>query len=107
MEMISIAKVRKNIILDLAAWQRWVRGARPTAIEFYRVVRLILDAIGPRLMFASDWSGFPDAVPYRDWVRAFAGIPAWVQEAGIAFTQEEITGVLGGNALRLLPLGQR
>jgi predicted TIM-barrel fold metal-dependent hydrolase len=75
MEMVVIAKVRKNIVLDLAAWQRWARASRPTAIEFYRIVRFILDMVGPRLMFASDWSGFPEYCPYRDWVKAFTEIP--------------------------------
>jgi predicted TIM-barrel fold metal-dependent hydrolase len=55
-------------------------------------------------MFASDWSGFPDFAPYRGWVQAFTEIPAWVGEAGITFTKEEIDGFLGGNALRLLHL---
>ena len=107
MEMVAIAKVRRNIVLDIAAWQRWVRASRPTAIEFYRVVRFILDTLGPRLMFASDWSGFPDFTPYRDWVKAFTEIPLWVQDAGITFTREEIDGVLGGNALKLLRLDKR
>jgi predicted TIM-barrel fold metal-dependent hydrolase len=107
MEMVVIAKVRKNIVLDLAAWQRWARASRPTAIEFYRIVRFILDMVGPRLMFASDWSGFPEYCPYRDWVKAFTEIPAWLQEAGTGFTKEKMDGLLGGNARRLLRLEKR
>jgi len=63
--------------------------------------------IGPRLMFASDWSGFPEFTPYRDWVKSFTEIPAWVKEAGIEFTREEMDGLLGGNALRVLRLDKR
>ncbi|MFC1867697.1 amidohydrolase family protein [Thermodesulfobacteriota bacterium] len=107
MEMVGIAKVRRNIVLDLAAWQRWLRASRSTAIEFYRIVRFIMDMVGPRLMFGSDWSGFPDFAPYRGWVKAFTDIPAWVKEAGIEFTKEEMDGFLGGNALRLLHLDKR
>ena len=107
MEMVASAKVRRNIVLDLAAWQRWVRASRTTAVEFYKVIRFILDMIGPRLMFGSDWSGFPEFTPYRDWVKSFTEIPAWVNEAGIEFTREEMDGLLGGNALRVLRLDKR
>jgi hypothetical protein len=102
MEMVGLAKVRRNIVLDLAAWQRWLRASRPTAISFYKIMRFIIDMVGPRLIFASDWSGLPDSSPYRDWVRAFTEIPIWVKDAGIEFTKEELDGYLGGNALRLL-----
>jgi predicted TIM-barrel fold metal-dependent hydrolase len=102
MEMVGIAKVRRNIVLDLAAWQRWLRASRPTAISFYKIMRFIMDMVGPRLLFPSDWSGFPDYTPYCHWVNAFAEIPIWVTEAGIEFTKEELEGYLGKNALRLL-----
>jgi len=107
MEMVGIAKVRKNIVLDLAAWQRWVRTSRSTAIEFYRVLRFMMDMVGPQVMLGSDWSGFPDFAPYRAWVKAFTDMPAWVKEAGIEFTKEEIDAFLGGNALRNLRLDKR
>jgi predicted TIM-barrel fold metal-dependent hydrolase len=102
MDMVGIAKVRRNIVLDLAAWQRWLRTSRHTALSFYKTMRFIMDMVGPRLLFASDWSGFPDPGPYRDWVKAFTEIPVWVKEAGVEFTQEELDGYLGGNALRWL-----
>ena len=68
MEMAGIDKVLRNIILELAAWQRWLRASRPIVISFYKIMRFIMDMMGPRLIFASDWSGFSDHSPYRDWV---------------------------------------
>jgi predicted TIM-barrel fold metal-dependent hydrolase len=102
MEMVGIAKVHRNIVLDLAGWQGWLRGSRPTAISFYKILRFMMDMVGPRLVFASDWAGLPDHTPYLAWVKAFTEIPNWVKEAGVEFTKEELDGYLGGNALRLL-----
>ena len=104
MEMVGIAKVHRNIVLDLAGWQGWLRGSRPTAISFYKILRFMMDMVGPRLVFASDWAGLPDHTPYLAWVKAFTEIPNWVKEAGVEFTKEELDGYLGGNALRLLLL---
>jgi microsomal dipeptidase-like Zn-dependent dipeptidase len=77
-----------------------LRGSRPTAISFYKILGFMMDMVGPRLVLASDWAGLPDHTPYLAWVEAFTEIPGWVKEAGIEFTKEEIEDYLGGNALR-------
>ena len=105
MEMIGLAKVYTNIILDLAAWQGWLRASRPTVISFYKTMRFMIDIVGPRLMFASDWGGLIEDAAYCGWVKAFTLIPDWVNEAGIEFTKEELDDYLYENALRLLKLG--
>jgi len=105
MEMIGLAKVYTNIILDLAAWQGWLRASRPTVTSFYKTMRFMIDIVGPRLMFASDWGGLIDDTAYCGWVKAFTVIPGWVNEAGIEFTKEELDGYLYKNALKLLKLG--
>lgn len=104
MEMVGLARSYRNIILDLANWIRWLKLSRPTGIYFYQTVRFIMDIVGPRLMFASDWGGNPNTADYRDWVNAFTHIPDWVKEAGIEFTQKELDGYNAGNAIRLLHL---
>jgi hypothetical protein len=104
MEMVALAKVYRNIILDLAAWQGWLRASRPTAISFYKTMRFMMDVVGPRLIFASDWSGLVHDAAYCSWIKAFTEIPIWIKEAGIEFSKEELDGYLGGNALRLLRL---
>lgn len=104
MEMIGIAKVRKNIYVDLATWQRWANSSHSTLLEFYSILRKMIDFLGPRVMFASDWSGFPDYTPYKKWVKTFTEIPDWVKEAGIEFSKQEIDDFLGGTAFKLLGL---
>jgi len=103
-EMVSLARMYPNIVLDLAGWQGWLRASRPTVISFYKTMRFMIDMVGPRLVFASDWGGFPEATRYRNWVKAFTEIPGWVKEAGIEFTKEELDGYLGGNVFRLFSL---
>jgi uncharacterized protein len=102
MDMIALAKVYRNMILDLAAWQGWLKGSRSTAVSFYRIMRFIMDVVGPRFVFASDWSGLVNDAPYCEWVKAFTEIPDWVKEAGIEFSPKEIEGYLGKNALKFL-----
>jgi predicted TIM-barrel fold metal-dependent hydrolase len=104
MDMVALAKVYHNIILDLAGWQDWLKKSRSTALAFYRNVRFILDMIGPRLVFASDWGNTKNDAPYLAWVKAMTEIPDWVKEEGIEFTKEEIEGYMGGNAIKLLRL---
>jgi len=43
-------------------------------------------------------------LPHAAWVKAIKEPPEEVKAAGIEFTEEEISGILGDNAARLLGL---
>ncbi|MFC1868852.1 amidohydrolase family protein [Thermodesulfobacteriota bacterium] len=107
MDIVALARVRKNMVLDLGVWQVWLRGSRSTAISFYKNVRFMMDIVGPRLIFGSDWSALVDDTPYHEWIKAFTEIPVWVKEAGIEFSQDEIDGFLGNNSVKLLHLDSK
>jgi predicted TIM-barrel fold metal-dependent hydrolase len=104
-EAASIAGNKPNIWLDLAWWQpKMLR--RPVA-EFYGPLRSMLDAIGPgKILFGSDWPTLRlvRRMGPAAWVKAFTDIPEEVKAAGITFTEEEIKGILGRNAAKLLGL---
>lgn len=104
MEIVDLAKMYRNMVLDLAGWALWLKRSHYTALKFYQTLRFIMDMVGPRLMFASDWVGDPEDTDYCNWLKAFTEIPAWVKEAGIEFTPKELGDYLGGNALKLLRL---
>ncbi|MFH1651962.1 MAG: amidohydrolase family protein [Chloroflexota bacterium] len=103
-EMVAVAKAHHNVILDFASWQRWLGGSRHTALEMYRALRFMMDMVGPRMMFASDWDGFIVDDEYGQWVDACRRMPGWVKEGGVEFTPEEMDGFFSGNARRLLKL---
>jgi predicted TIM-barrel fold metal-dependent hydrolase len=104
MEMVGLAKMYRNMVLDLAGWQRWLKGSHYTALKLYQTARFIMDMVGPRLMFASDWVGNPEDADYCSWVKAFTEIPAWVKEAGVEFSAKELEGYLSQTALSSLRL---
>ena len=73
-------------------------------LQFYQTLRFLLDKLGPnRIMFASDWAARKDAKLYAKWVNSFRQIPP-MKEAGIEFTEAEISNLLGKNAIRILKL---
>ena len=101
-EALSIAGNRPNIYLDLAGWQP--RAVRHTVDEFYKPLRMMIDAVGSsRILFGSDWSAFRSFEGGQTgWVNVFKELPGTAKDAGIAFTQDEIDAILGENAARIL-----
>jgi len=57
-----------------------------------------------RVLFGSDYPFLKLLVNQERWVKAFTEIPDSVKEQGIKFKDEEITGIMGGNAARILGL---
>ena len=59
-----------------------------------------------KILFGSDWSALRliRRLPHAAWVKAIKESPEEVKAAGIEFTEEEISGILGDNAARLLGL---
>jgi len=56
------------------------------------------------VLFGSDYPFLKRLVNQKSWVRAFTEIPDLVKELGIEFKAEEIEGIMGGNATRILGL---
>jgi len=100
-EAVAICNNATNVYLDLSLWQR--RLLRP--LEFYRALRTLLDSVPwQRVLFGSDYPFLKLIINQERWVKAFTEIPDSVKEQGIEFTDEEIEGIMGGNAAKLLGL---
>jgi len=103
-EAVAICNNTTNVYLDLSLWQ--TRFLRP--LEFYRALRTLLDSVSwQRVLFGSDYPFLKLLVSQEMWVKAFTQIPAFVKEQGIEFKEEEIAGIMGGNAARLLGLTEQ
>jgi predicted TIM-barrel fold metal-dependent hydrolase len=102
-EAVAICSNSTNVYLDLSVWQP--RLLRPLA--FYRALRTLLDSVPwQRVLFGSDYPFLKLLINQEGWVKAFTEIPDSVKERGIQFRDEEIAGILGGNAARLLRLAE-
>jgi uncharacterized protein len=102
-EALSIAWHKPNIILELSTWQ-WKFRQDPR--EFVRAVTTMKDGIGAdRIVFGSDFPALRAAMSLRSWVEAFQKLPALAQEHGFQISEADSQAILGGNAERLLRLG--
>jgi len=100
-EAVAICSNTTNVYLDLSVWQP--RLLRP--LGFYRALRTLLDSVPwQRVLFGSDYPFLKLLINQERWVKAFTEIPSSVRERGIQFKDEEIEGIMGGNAARLLGL---
>jgi predicted TIM-barrel fold metal-dependent hydrolase len=100
-EAVSICNSSTNVYLDLSLWQG--RLLRP--LEFYRALRTLLDSVPwQRVLFGSDYPYLKLLINQERWVKAFTEIPDSVKEQGIEFREEEIAGIIGGNAAKILGL---
>lgn len=106
-EAVAVARKRLNIYLDTAGWQVFLKsggGSRHGLVRFYEMVRFVMDAVGPRFMFASDRAPQLDPTDQVEWVKAFTQIPSAVREAGIDFTEDELADFLGRTAQRVFKI---
>jgi len=100
-EAVAICNNATNVYLDLSVWQP--RLLRP--LEFYRALRTLLDSVSwQRVLFGSDYPFLKLLINQERWVKAFTEIPDSVKERGIEFKDEEIAGIMGGNAAKILGL---
>jgi predicted TIM-barrel fold metal-dependent hydrolase len=100
-EAVAVCNNATNVYLDLSIWQQRLR--RP--LEFYRDLRTLLNSVPwQRVLFGSDYPFLKRLVNQERWVRAFTEIPDLVKELGIEFKDEEIKGIMGGNAANILGL---
>jgi predicted TIM-barrel fold metal-dependent hydrolase len=100
-EAVAICNSATNVYLDLSWWQR--RLLYP--LEFYKALRTLLDSVSwQRVLFGSDYPFLKLLINQERWVKAFTEIPGSVKEQGIEFKHEEIAGIMGGNAAKILGL---
>jgi len=97
----SLAARQPNLFGDLAMWDHYAF----TRYElFCRELRLLLDFAGAsKVLLGTDNPMNSAVVPTKTLIQLLKDLPKKAP-VGIAFTQEEIDGILGGNAAYLLGL---
>jgi len=100
-ETLGIARMKPNVYFDFSAWQiNFASGPS----EFYRILRRILDGIGPwRLFFGTDGPFVNVAMPPDQWVKAIKE-PNLSSCPDISFSNEEKDIILGRAYARLMKL---
>jgi predicted TIM-barrel fold metal-dependent hydrolase len=101
-EALIVARVKSNVSFDISGWQA-IWANRPQA--FYRMLRTLLNEVGPwRVFFGSDGPFLDLSCPLDRWVRAFTE-PDLTSCPDISFSQEEMEIVTGRAFARLLGMG--
>jgi predicted TIM-barrel fold metal-dependent hydrolase len=97
----GLAAHQPNLYGDLAMWDVYAFGHYPL---FCRELRDILDYAGPsKVLFGTDNPIFNTIEPTKNWIQLIRDLPENAAD-GIRFTPSEVSGILGGNAARILGL---
>lgn len=98
----NLAAHQPNLYGDLAMWDVLAFGNYRL---FCRELRDIIDYVGAdKVLFGTDNPLFNTVMPTKDWVRLIKQLAKEAPE-GIRFTEEEVRGILGGNAAFIFGLG--
>jgi len=98
-EVAVIGQAKPNLYGCLTGWQM---DAKKDYENFCRTLRCILDKMGPdRVLFGTDGPLESPRLTTKDWIEAIKKLPEKCPE-GITFTRQEVDGILGGNAQKLL-----
>jgi uncharacterized protein len=101
-EALNVAFWKPNLHLELSMWQWTYQFDRA---GFVRALGRMKQEIGlGRVLFGSDFPGLSETMGLRQWVEVFTGLPELAAEHGVDITPEDVAGILGGNAQRLLGL---
>jgi predicted TIM-barrel fold metal-dependent hydrolase len=101
-EALMVASVKPNIHFDISGWQV-AFSSHPQ--KFYRMLRTVLDTVGPwRVFFGSDGPYLNVLSPLDRWVKALTE-PDLSSCPEVSFKPEEIEIILGKSFARLLKLG--
>lgn len=100
-EALLVLSVKPNVSVDISGWQRTFMESPAL---FYRVLRQLLDAVGPwRVFFGSDGPYLNVLFPLDRWVRAVSE-PEHGACPEVSFTREELDIVMGRAFAGLLGL---
>ena len=100
-EALGIARMKPNVHFDFSAWQI---NFASSPWEFYRMLRSVIDGIGPwRVFFGTDGPFVNVAMPSDQWVKAIEK-PDLSSCPGISFSKEEKDVILGKAFARLMKL---
>ncbi len=92
---------RSNLYVDISGWQRLVGNDYDT---FCRALRGMLNRVGPQnVMYGTDGPTVSRDYPDGEWIELIRKLPK-AAPPGISFTPQEVEGILGENAKRLLDL---
>ncbi|MEE9286192.1 MAG: amidohydrolase family protein [Dehalococcoidia bacterium] len=95
----AIAEFKRNLYLELGAWYS---QAANHPKKYYAAVREMMDRAPGRVLFSSDYSGFPGTLgPYVEAVREMKERAAGF---GIEFSDDEVAAFTGGTASQLIGL---
>lgn len=100
-EVAVIGQAKPNLYGCLTGWQV---DAQQDYAKFCHTLRTIMDKMGPeRILFGTDGPFVSPNFTTKDWINTIKALPEKSPE-GIIFTSEEVAGILGGNAQKLLDL---
>ncbi|WP_287154246.1 amidohydrolase family protein [Candidatus Solincola tengchongensis] len=100
-EALMVAGIKTNVYFDFSGWQI-IFNSHPE--KFYRMLRTVLDEIGPwRVFFGTDGPYLNVLCPWDRWVKAVTE-PDLSPCPEVSFTPEEIDIIMGRAFARLLKL---
>jgi predicted TIM-barrel fold metal-dependent hydrolase len=100
-EWAALAAFYPNLYGDMAMWQAYAFGKYEL---FCRELRDLIDYAGlEKVLFSSDGPVYDIIIPTKDYIQLIKDLPKNAPK-GIAFTEEEVEAILGGNAKKLLDL---
>ena len=100
-EVAMIAQAKPNLYGCLTGWQS---DAQQDYEKFCLTLRTIMNKTGPeRIIFGTDGPFVSPSFTTKDWIDAIKALPEKCPEE-ITFTKEEVAGILGENAKKLLDL---
>jgi len=104
-EAISVAKKNENVFFDISSLQVAYKNA---PFFFYQtLVEAKMKCGVEKILFGSDWPLFVPHISQKEWVHAIKNlkIPEPMKSLGFpAFSDEEKTMILGGNAAKILSI---
>jgi predicted TIM-barrel fold metal-dependent hydrolase len=100
-EALLVAEIKPNVYFDFSGWQIICRN-HPE--KFYRMLRAVIDQVGPwRVFFGTDGPFFNVFCPWGTWVKTVAE-PDLSSCPEVSFTPEETEIIMGKAFARLLDL---
>lgn len=98
-ELATFANHQANLYCDIAGWQHVAERNYPA---FCQVLRAVLDTAGPgKVFFGTDGPFLRPLVPDGEYLRLIRELPEKAPSP-LKFTREEVNGILGENARRVL-----